>query len=353
MSEQIIKYCPSTLSEGYSTYSPTAIKRVFYGKKVNHILPFSPPQLDEKVAEEFRKNRKQMSISGVQIKQSMRLEKNQLQLVEEDQQGLYILKPIPHRETIGQVLDLPANEHLTMQIAKQVFKLNVAECALIFFNNGEPAYLTKRFDITSNQDISGKSVLSKIGQEDFAALSGYTSESKGPAFKYEGAYENIALLMRKYVPAYPIEIEKFFSLVLFNYLFSNGDAHLKNFSLQQTPQGDHILAPAYDLLNTRIHIENDTAMALKDGLFLDDYETESFKANGFYAYDDFFEFAPRIGINEKRAIKILKHFGTEHKSIKSLIDRSFLSENNKTRYLAYYQDRLKAVSYSFSMKPNI
>ncbi|MFT7056435.1 MAG: serine/threonine-protein kinase HipA, partial [Roseivirga sp.] len=81
MSELVIKYCPSTLSEGYSAYSPTALKRVFYGKKVNHVLPFPPPQLDEKVAEDFRQNRKQMSISGVQIKQSMRLEKNQLQLV--------------------------------------------------------------------------------------------------------------------------------------------------------------------------------------------------------------------------------------------------------------------------------
>ena len=42
---------------------------------------------------------------------------------------------------------VPANEHLTMQIAKQVFKLKVAENALIFFQNGEPAHLTKRFDI--------------------------------------------------------------------------------------------------------------------------------------------------------------------------------------------------------------
>ncbi|TCL01772.1 serine/threonine-protein kinase HipA [Roseivirga ehrenbergii] len=350
MSNSIIKYCPSTLSEGYNTYSSTALKRVFYGKKVNHVLPFSPPQLDEKVAEDFRQNRKQMSISGVQIKQSMRLEKNQLQLVEEGQQGLYILKPIPHRETIGQVLDLPANEHLTMQIARQVFKLNVAECAIIFFNNGEPAYITKRFDIAPNQDISGKSVFKKIGQEDFAALSGYTSENRGAAFKYEGAYENIALLMRKFVPAYSVEIEKFFSLVLFNYLFANGDAHLKNFSLQQTPQGDHILAPAYDLLNTRIHIENDTAMALKDGLFIDDYETKSFKANGFYAYDDFFEFAQRIGLNEKRAIRILQNFRTEHELIKTFIDRSFLSEKNKSRYYAFYQDRLKAINYSFEKR---
>lgn len=36
-------------------------------------------------------------------------------------------------------------------------------------------------------------------------------------------------LIQRYVPAWKIEMERFFRLVLFNYLFSNGDAHLKNF----------------------------------------------------------------------------------------------------------------------------
>ena len=54
-------------------------------------------------------------------------------------------------------------------------------------------------------------------------------------------------------------------MLLFNYLFSNGDAHIKNFSLLETPLGDYRLSPSYDLLNTRIHIE-DTDFALNDGL---------------------------------------------------------------------------------------
>ena len=44
--------------------------------------------------------------------------------------------------------------------------------------------------------------------------------------------------------------------VVFNFLFSNGDAHLKNFSIIETPLGDFKLSPAYDLLNSRIHIED-------------------------------------------------------------------------------------------------
>ncbi|HQT21521.1 hypothetical protein [Daejeonella sp.] len=39
------------------------------------------------------------------------------------------------------------NEHLTMQIARQVYGLKTAENALIFFQDGTPAYLTKRFDV--------------------------------------------------------------------------------------------------------------------------------------------------------------------------------------------------------------
>ena len=33
-----IKYCPSTLAEGYNTYSPQAVKRLFDGKKGNSFL---------------------------------------------------------------------------------------------------------------------------------------------------------------------------------------------------------------------------------------------------------------------------------------------------------------------------
>jgi len=342
MSLPKIAYCPSTLASGFNTYSATAQKKVFYGHKVNHVLPFDPPQLDEEVAEKFRQNRKILSISGVQVKQSLRLEKNKLRLTEDGEQGQYILKPIPHRETIGSVDQLPANEHLTMQIASQVYKLKVAENALIFFLNGEPAYLTKRFDVMD----SGL----KINQEDFATLMGRTRETDGDVFKNEGSYETLARMMKIYIPAYLVEAEKFYSLIIFNYLFSNGDAHLKNFSVQITINGDYISSPAYDLINTRIHIKDDTAMALSDGLFDKGYETESFSQNGFYAYDDFYEFGIKIGMSKTRIEKLLTKFNTHHPKTEELIAASFLNEESKKRYTAYYNDRLKALNYSFSNK---
>ena len=85
----------------------------------------------------FAENRKRISISGVQEKFSLLLEKNKLRLINEGEQGAYILKPIPGA---GKNADqMPANQHLTMQIARRVYGVETAENALMFFKNGTPA----------------------------------------------------------------------------------------------------------------------------------------------------------------------------------------------------------------------
>ncbi|MDX5481239.1 MAG: HipA domain-containing protein [Hymenobacteraceae bacterium] len=336
MSHPTINRCPGTLAAGFSTYSPAARRRTFQGNKVSHLLPYLPPQASETDAEKFRENRKRISISGVQEKLSLLMEKNQLRLTQPNEQGQFILKPIP-RDVARPDL-VPANEHLTMQLAQQVYKLNVADSALVFFQNGEPAYITRRFDL--RQDGT------KHRQEDFASLAGKTKQTAGPDFKYEGSYEDIASIIRQLVPAYRVELEKLFSLVIFNYLFSNGDAHLKNFSLIDTAFGDFILSPAYDLICTRLHVD-DSYFALKNGLFTDDYETDSFQVNGFYAYDDFYEFALKIGLQEKRAVKILNTYRKDHPATHTLIDNSFLSDDFKEKYRRYYLQRLEMLNNSF------
>ncbi|MCC7299052.1 MAG: HipA domain-containing protein, partial [Bacteroidia bacterium] len=325
MKKKELQYCPCTLAEGFDTYSPTGSKLMFGGKKVSHILDFDAPEMDETVAEKLRQNSKQISISGAQFKQSLILEKNKLRLTESGEPGHYILKPIPFRPAFGRASELPANEHLTMQIARQAYKLNTAPCALVFFKNGEPAYITKRFDYTADG--------SKTPQEDFASILGRTKELFGEDYKNEGSYEEIAQLMSQNVAAYPVEIEKFFELVLFNYLFNNGDAHLKNFSLQQPLAGDYLLSPAYDLINTRIHIPDEAFFALKNGLFADDADTESFQSLGFYAYDDFLEFGKKIGIRERRAIALLNKFRTPNPTVNELTSHSYLTKNVKKLYL--------------------
>ncbi len=320
-----IKYCPGTLAEGFSTYSPSCLRNLFSGKKVNHVLPYEQPQQSEEVAEQFMENRKRISISGVQEKLSFLLEKNVLRLTKEGEQGTYILKPIPR--DLKKVDQVPANEHLTMQIAKQVYGLNTAENAIIFFKNGSPAYITKRFDVKENG--------SKWGNEDFATLAGKTKDNAGANFKYEYSYEEAGHLIKKFAPAWRIEIEKYFSLVVFNYLFSNGDAHLKNFSLLESSSGDYLLSPAYDLVNTKLHVD-DTDFALDRGLFADDYKSEQYKKRGHPSVRDFTEFALRIGVAESRVEKILNPFIEKQIFVETLISHSFLTEANKRGYLLLY-----------------
>ncbi len=298
---------------------------MFGGKKVSHILPYEAPQQDEAVAELFMENRKQISISGVQEKLSFILEKNVLRLTEEGESGTYILKPIPR--DLKKVDQVPANEHLTMQIARQAYGLNTAENAMIFFKDGSPAYITKRFDVKKNG--------TKWGVEDFATLAGKTKDNAGPDFKYQYSYEEAGLLIRQYVKAWRVEIEKYFSLVVFNYLFSNGDAHLKNFSLLETQSGDYLLSPAYDLINTKLHVD-DTDFALNKGLFADNYKSFQFKKSGHPSKADFTEFALRIGVAESRIEKLLIPFLEKQPMVETLIGRSFLTDSNKRGYLLMY-----------------
>jgi serine/threonine-protein kinase HipA len=323
-----LKYCPGTLTEGFSTYSPSCLRSLFNGKKVSHVLPYEQPQQSEEVAEQFMENRKRISISGVQEKLSFLLEKNLLRLTKEGEQGTYILKPIPR--DLKKVDQVPANEHLTMQIAKQVYGLNTAENAMIFFKNGSPAYITKRFDVKEDG--------SKRGKEDFATLAGKTKDNAGANFKYEYSYEEVGILIQKYVPAWRVEIEKYFSLVVFNFLFSNGDAHLKNFSLLESTKGDYLLSPAYDLVNTKLHVD-DTHFALDKGLFADDFKSAQYKKSGHPSKSDFIEFGKRIGVTESRIEKLISPFLEKQPFMEALVSRSFLTDANKRSYLLMYHTK--------------
>lgn len=328
MSFPAINVCPGTLAEGFSSYSPSCLKNLFDGKKVNHILPFDSPQKSEEEAALFIENRQRISISGVQEKVSLRLEKNKLRLTTQGEFGTYLLKPIPR--DLKKVDQVPANEHLTMQIARQVYGLNTAENALIFFRDGTPAYLTKRFDVTAEG--------SKRGKEDFASLAGKTSDQGGANFKYDSSYESLGLLLQKYAPAWRVEIEKYFALVVFNFLFSNGDAHLKNFSLLETSHGDYLLAPAYDLINTRLHVD-DSDFALSQGLFADEFKSAKYRSRLHPSQEDFIVLAKRIGVQERRIEKLLAPFLSKQAIVETFVNRSFLNAASKKTYLENYRQR--------------
>ncbi len=337
MSTLEINVCPGTLKEGFNTYSPACKKRVFNGRAVSHILPFQAPDKEGADQAKYLENRKRLSISGVQEKITLFLEKNKFRFPDENEGGQYILKPIPR--DLLHVSQVPANEHLTMQIAEQVFDILTAPNAMIFFNDYLPAYITKRFDIKEDGTRRRK--------EDFASLAQKTEENAGKNFKYDYSYLGVAELIKKYVPAYIPQLERFYTLILFNYLFSNGDAHLKNFSLLETESNDFLLAPAYDLVCTRIHVD-DGDMGLKEGLYDEDIDHPSYAKYGFHAYDDFYDFGLKIGLKESRIQKILLSFSLNQEIVLSLIDRSFLNPECKENYRNLYLDKLRRFKMSES-----
>jgi serine/threonine-protein kinase HipA len=140
-------------------------------------------------------------------------------------------------------------------------------------------------------------------------------------------------LMKAYLPAYTLEAIKLLKLLIFNYLFSNGDAHFKNFSLLETPLGDYRLSPAYDLLNSRIHIE-DQDFALEDGLLPKNITQGKIK-------DQFARLAKEAEIKETTFIAILNQLTSSSDKVTKLINASFLSDSLKRNYLQAYQTRLK------------
>jgi len=324
--------CPGCLKEGYSTYCQPCRKRLFGGKKVSHVLPFSRPVYNQT---KLATTGKRLSISGIQTKMSLVLRGGRLEMTETG--GQYILKPIPHGE-LRHLDAVPVNENLTMQIARQVFDLRVAENALVEFEGGELAYLVRRFDVQEDG--------TRHLQEDFAQIAERSEESHGKNYKYDSSYEEIGDLIRKHVAAYQVEMEKFLHLVVFNYLVHNGDAHLKNFSLIRIEEsGDYTLSPAYDLLCTRLHAPDETRTALD--LFKDDFETESHRINAFYAYDDFQELANRLGLHPGRFQRFMQSAVSKEPEVFSLIDRSALSEECKRVYKDSVRDSMRALAYSY------
>lgn len=158
---------------------------------------------------------------------------------------------------------------------------------------------------------------------------GYTKAHGGSDYKYcNASYEDCAEIIRRYVKAAPIDVARFFRLVVFNFITLNDDAHLKNFSLINKDE-EYRLSPAYDLINTSLHLVEPRIFALDKGLF-----REGMKLSDTHQVSrtDFEEFGRRIGLPERVVKRELDAFAKENQMEKALIERSFLSDILKRQY---------------------
>lgn len=323
-----IKNCPSCLDEGFSTYSPKAARLLFDGHKVSHQLDFDIDGLHNKP--EMVEAMGRISVSGVQEKFPAVTRGGAIRIAGEGEQSTYILKPAPWDETLLERKQIPANENLTMQIASQVYGILTAANGLCFSRKSQMVYITKRFDVLPDG--------SKMLLEDFAAVIGRTEQEGGKEFKYSGCYEDIAAAIRKNVPAWMVDMERFFELVVFNYIYANGDDHLKNFSLILQGQ-DYRLAPAYDLLNTSLHVRGDD-FGLDGGLSTNIRRSDVYEQTGHPCRLDFERFGELIGLVKPRVSRILDKYMQLPEAAIKLVGRSFLNDKMKRYYLRIVSERI-------------
>ena len=323
-----IKNCPSIMAEGHDTYSPKAVRMLFGGHRVSPFLDFGFD--GARNAEAIAAAMRRISVSGVQEKFPAVIENGKIRLAGEGERSTYILKPAPWDETLQERKQIPANEHLTMQIASQVYGIATAANGLCFTGKGQPVYITRRFDILPDG--------TKMPMEDFAAVIGRNEQVDGTEFKYRGCYEDIADAIKKNVQAWMVDMERFFDLVVFNYIYANGDAHLKNFSLIRQGQ-DYRLAPAYELLNTCLHVSSDD-FGLDGGLSRAIDKSDTYVASGHPCRTDFELFGERIGIVKSRAGKILDRYMELPIAAEALVGRSFLNDKMKRYYLRIIRERI-------------
>jgi len=287
-----------------------------FGTATAPLLPYSLEQMYELANEVVRRS---VTVTGVQAKLSMDIEtyketKKETRFTIVGLWGGYVLKP-----PSDQYEYLPEIEDVTMHLAK-IMKIKTVSHTLIRLKSGELAYLTKRIDRVQDK---------KLAMEDMCQLTERLTEDK-----YKGSMEQIGKIIRKYSDNSGLDVLALFEIALFSFLTGNADMHLKKFSLIRESDGSVVLAPAYDLVATKLVIPQDT-------------EETALTINGKkrnIILNDFKGFAKSLGLNEKTLQNSLDKIQSSIPLMLDFIDQSFLTNQLKKSYKQLIEDRAKAVN---------
>ncbi len=291
--------CPityETISEG--RYSRKALHKL--SPKLDELLDL-PYSVEEQIHEAETRATK-MSIQGVQPKLSAKLNVKGKVFEVVDTGGRFILKPQNQLYRC-----LPENEAITMHLASAV-GIETPFHGMIYAKDGTLTYFIKRFDRQGYR---------KRALEDFAQLAGLSRVTK-----YNYSMERLVPILEQHCTFPKLEKLKLLRLTLFNYLVGNEDAHLKNFSLIRLNQKVQ-LSPAYDLLNTTIVMKVTEELALPLNGKKNNLNRNLFF--NYYAID-------QLNLTERVIDQVDQEFRSSIDSWKSLIEKSFLTEELKQEY---------------------
>jgi serine/threonine-protein kinase HipA len=252
------------------------------------------------------------SISGAQRKALFHLDK----FKHLKRQGFpqYILKPD------GDFPEMPANEHLTLSIAKEL-NFPVPPIGLYRVDEIGLVCVVKRFDWTK------KTGYQPI--EDMAQLNEEQAERKD-----QGTLEAIGRTIETYTQSPAIEHADFFRRILFAFVTGNGEIHLKNWSIYRDAKSGFLkLAPLYDYLNVRASFPQEQVESV---LPLNGKQKNITRV-------DFEAFAKTIGVKPGFVQSCFSSLPHWHAVIQNFLVRSALSEKIKVRYDDIVKQRLQAL----------
>lgn len=262
--------------------------------------------------EEVRKVAGKMSLSGVQQKASVILNKKSKEIELAQGNGMYILKPDP-----PEYLELSKIESLCMDLAESM-GMDVPPHGVLSLADGTPAYIVKRFDRNSDG--------SKIHKEDMAQILEFPTDAK-----YGSSLEKVGKAIFAHTSNAYLDLTSFFERVVFNFAIGNGDMHLKNWALlMQTSIG---LAPCYDFVSSRLYIPNEDESAL----------TINGKRNKL-VLSDFEALATHLGIDQIAMRNVFEDLISSGKTtMLDMIKASDTSDEKKDALIKIFSDRMNLI----------
>ncbi|MHB8280561.1 MAG: type II toxin-antitoxin system HipA family toxin [Candidatus Humimicrobiaceae bacterium] len=285
--------CLKKIDSGSYYHKSCLIKLFGIGKLP--LIKFASSEL----VSEISKNIGKMSISGIQIKALVKLNKknNLIEIVQT--RGTHILKPEP-----SEYPELPQNENLCMNIASKL-GMEVPPHGLFYMADRKICYIVRRFD----RDADG----SKLHVEDMAQLLGMSSEAK-----YESSIEKVGKMIIRVSKKPFLDLINFYERIIFCFLIGNGDMHLKNWSILLLNDGNICLSPCYDLISSKLYIaeEDETALTING-------KRNSLKLS------DFRELAKYLKIDDKASQNVIDKFKNAKEKILNMLDYEMSVERIK------------------------
>lgn len=307
--------CGKDLNGDEDSWHLKCIKR-FFGISSLPIINLDKESMEKAMEETIKSG---ITIPGAQKKISLHLnstnKESRLTLI-----GYpfgYILKP---QSNIYK--ELPENEQLSMLLADSV-GLETVPHGLISLKDNSIAYITKRID----RVILDKET-HRIPMEDFCQLSKRMENEK-----YDGSYEQCMKIIDLYSSQPLLDKTNLLMAIIFSYIIGNSDMHLKNLSLIEKDKGQYVLSPFYDLISSKIVLNDKDDLALM---------VNGKKKN--IRKKDFISLAKVSGIKEDISQKIIENIIDNSKSFSSIIDESFISDTYKIKLKKFIADKVEILS---------